>query len=88
MHDHKRGDLESLPRQSALKRHSLTLAQATEIVARLDYSAAPRMIRGMLKRRKLSGWTRFITIYTLAVCALFVLLLFLYDWFFRNHPWG
>jgi hypothetical protein len=46
------------------------------------------MTRGMLKRRKLSGWTRFITIYTLAVCALFVLLLFLYDWFFRNYPWA
>jgi hypothetical protein len=28
----------------------------------------------MLKRRKLSGWTRFMTIYTVAVCALFVLL--------------
>ena len=28
------------------------------------------------------------TIYTVAVCALFVLLVFLYDWFFRNHPGG
>ena len=28
------------------------------------------------------------TIYTVAVCGLFVLLVFLYDWFFRDHPWG
>jgi hypothetical protein len=27
-------------------------------------------------------------LYTLVVCALLVLLLFLYDWFFRNHPGG
>jgi len=46
------------------------------------------MIRAMLKRRNLSGWTGFMTIYTVAVCALFVLLVFLYDWFFRNHPGG
>jgi len=55
---------------------------------RLDYSAAVGMIRAMLKRRKLSGWTQFMTIYTVAVCGLFVLLVFLYDWFFRDHPWG
>jgi hypothetical protein len=46
------------------------------------------MIRAMLKRRKLSGWTRFMTIYAVVVCVLFVLLLFLYDWFSRNHPGG
>jgi hypothetical protein len=28
------------------------------------------------------------TIYAVAVCALFVLLVFLYDWFLRNHPGG
>jgi hypothetical protein len=28
------------------------------------------------------------TIYAIAVCALFVLLVFLYDWFLRNHPGG
>jgi hypothetical protein len=46
------------------------------------------MIRAMLKRRHVSGWTRFLTIFTVAVCALFVLLVFLYDWFLRNHPGG
>jgi hypothetical protein len=28
------------------------------------------------------------TIYTVAVCASFVLLVFLYDWFFGSHPGG
>lgn len=40
----------------------------------------------MLKHRRLSGWTRFMAIYAVAVCALFVLLVFLYDWFLRSHP--
>lgn len=59
---------------------------ADRIVVWLDSSAAVGMIRAMLNRRNLSGWTRFMTIYTVAVCALLVLLVFLYDWFFRNRP--
>jgi hypothetical protein len=42
----------------------------------------------MLKRRNLSGWTRFMTIYVIVVYALFVLLVFLYDWFLRTNPGG
>jgi hypothetical protein len=59
---------------------------ADRIVVWLDSSAAVGMTRAMLNRRNLSGGTRFMTIYAVVVCALFVLLVFLYDWFFRNHP--
>jgi hypothetical protein len=41
-----------------------------------------------VSRLKLSGWSRFVVVYTVIVCGLFVLLVFLYGWFFRQHPGG
>jgi hypothetical protein len=41
-----------------------------------------------MMRRRLTGWSRFLMVYTPAVLGLFVVLAFLSTLFFENHPGG